>query len=93
MINEFFVLYSTGSPWFYYFPKLGKFLISYLDDENLDITDLYTYDEIIKNEKDEWFTIKPENNSANKLHNQYVRAYIAADKNLGYYRLSPKPTE
>lgn len=88
--NEFYYLYSGGSPFFYYFPKLQKFLITYHDDDEITVSDLLSYDEIIKIGMEE-YTLKEERNSTDKLHNQYVRAYIAADKNLGYYRLSPKP--
>lgn len=83
---------AKESEFFFYFPKLNKFLLTYLDegDYELNESSLQTYEEIIKDAKDYYFTIKPEHNDSDKRQNQIPRAYIAADKNLGYYRLSKK---
>ena len=74
---------SLGSPYILYFNKLKKFMIFYNDYEDSP-DDLMTYKDLLEYGKE---NITEINRTGYTIHNQYAKAYKAADKSLGYNRL------
>ena len=83
--NECYEIGDTiGTPYLLYFNKLKKFMIYYNDYEDSP-DNLMTYKELIEYGKE--YISEINRAGGYTYHNQFAKAYKAADKALGYNRL------